>query len=58
MSKKSDIEINLGYRISSKSSDWTYSEREEELDAFWYDDPPVVDLAGFYFSVGYKFIIF
>jgi hypothetical protein len=58
ISKKADIEINLGYRFSTKSSDWTYSAREEEFDAFWYDDPPVVDLAGFYFSVGYKFIIF
>jgi hypothetical protein len=56
--KKSDIEINLGYRLSTKSSSWTYSEQEEEYDAFWYDEPPVVDLSGFYFSVGYKFILF
>ena len=56
--KKSDIEINIGYRLSTRSSNWTYSEHEEEFDAFWYDEPPVVDLSGFYFSVGYKFILF
>jgi hypothetical protein len=56
--KKSDIEINLGYRLSTKSSLWTYSENEEEFDAYWVDDPPVVDLRGFYFTFGYKFILF
>ena len=56
--KKSDIEINLGYRLSTKSSHWTYSKQEEEFDAFWYNEAPVVDLSGFYFTVGYKFILF
>ena len=56
--KKSDFELNLGYRLSTKSSSWTYSEDETEYDAFWYDAPPVVDLSGFYFTLGYKFLLF
>jgi len=56
--KKSDFELNLGYRLSTKSSNWTYSEDETEYDAFWYDAPPVVDLSGFYFTVGYKYLMF
>jgi len=58
ISKKADIEVNLSYRFSTKSSDWTYSESEEEFEAFWYDEPPVVDLSGFYFTVGYKFLLY
>jgi len=56
--KKSDIELNLGYRLSTKSSHWTYNEDEDEFDAYWIDESPVVDLSGFYFTVGYKFILF
>jgi hypothetical protein len=56
--KKSDIEINFGYRLSTKSSNWTYNVDDTQYDAFWYDAPPVVDLSGFYFTVGYKFILF
>jgi hypothetical protein len=58
LTKKSDIEINFGYRLSAKSSDWSYSEEEERYDAFWFEEMPVVDLSGFYFTVGYKFILF
>jgi hypothetical protein len=56
--KKSDIEINFGYRLSAKSSDWSYSEEEQRYDAFWLEEVPVIDLSGFYFTVGYKFILF
>jgi hypothetical protein len=58
LTKKSDIEINLGYRLSTKPSNWTYNVDEAEYYAFWSDEPPVVDLTGFYFIVGYKFILF
>ena len=56
--KKSDIEINLGYRLSNKSSDWTYNEQDVEYDASWSEAPPVVDVSGFYFAMGYKFLLF
>ena len=56
--KKSDIEISLVYRLSTKSSNWTYSDDTGDYDAFWYDAPPVVDLSGFIFTIGYKFILF
>jgi hypothetical protein len=56
--KKSDIELNLGYRLSTKSSHWTYNEDDTEYDAFWYEKAPVVDLSGFYFTIGYKFVLF
>jgi hypothetical protein len=58
LTKKTDIEFNLGYRKSTKSSDWTYSESEERYDAFWLEDAPVVDISGFYFTIGYKILIF
>ena len=57
LSKKSDMELNLAYRLSTKSSDWTYR-REDSFDAFWHDEPPVVDFSGIYFSLGYKIILF
>jgi hypothetical protein len=58
LSKKADLELNLGYRLSTKSSNWTYSEEEEEWDAFWYDTPPEADISGIFFTVGYKFLLF
>ncbi len=58
LSKKSDFEINLDYRLSTKSSNWTYTEDDASHYAFWYDGPPVVDLSGFYFTVGYKYLLF
>jgi len=57
LSKKSDLELNLVYRLSTHSSTWTYS-KKDDYDAFWYDEPPVVDISGFYFSVGYKILLF
>ena len=57
LSKKSDMEINLAYRLSTKSSNWTYT-REDNYDAFWQDEAPVVDFSGFYFSLGYKIFLF
>jgi hypothetical protein len=58
LSKKSDFEINLAYRLSTKSYNWTYTEDEANHYAFWDDGPPVIDLSGFYFTVGYKFLLF
>jgi hypothetical protein len=58
LSKKSDFEINLAYRLSLKSYNWTFNEDETNHYAFWYNGPPVVDLSGFYFTVGYKFLLF
>ena len=58
LSRKTDVEINFGYRLSVNASSWTYTEGEESLDAFWYDGPPIVNLSGFYFTCGYKFLLF
>jgi hypothetical protein len=58
LTKKSDIELNVGYRLSTKSSDWSYEEDEEQFDAFWENEPPVVDLSGLYLTIGYKIIFF
>lgn len=56
LTSKSDFELNIGYRFSTKSSSWTYSEEDESYDAIWDDSSPEVDLSGFYFTIGYKFI--
>ena len=56
LTRKSDFELNIGYRFSTKSSSWSYSEDEETFDAIWYDAPPEIDLSGFFFTIGYKFI--
>ena len=56
LTKRTDFELNIGYRFSIRSSNWTYSSEEESYDAFWYDAAPVVDLNGFFFTLGYKFI--
>ena len=58
LAKKTDFEISIGYRLSTRSSSWTYSEEEETYDAYWIGSPPVVDLSGFYFTAGFKFLIF
>jgi len=58
LTKKSDVEINIGYRLSTRSSSWSYSENEEEYDAYWDGAPPEVDLSGLYFTIGFKFIFF
>jgi hypothetical protein len=56
LTQRTDFELNIGYRFSIRSSNWTYSEDEESYDAIWYDTAPVVDLNGFFFTLGYKFI--
>jgi hypothetical protein len=58
LSKSSDIELNFGYRLSTKSSEWTFTDEDTEIEAYWDEEPPVIDISGFYFTVGYKFIIF
>jgi hypothetical protein len=58
LTKKSDIELHVGYRLSTKSSHWSYDESDQSFDAFWEDKPPVVDLSGFYLRIGYKIIFF
>jgi hypothetical protein len=58
LTKKSDFEINLLYRLSTKSSNWANNIDEPRYDAIWYDAPPVVDLSGFYFTAGYKILLF
>ncbi len=58
LSKKSDIEINFGYRFSTKSSEWTYTEEEENYDAYWIEAPPEIDLSGFMSLLGINLFFF
>lgn len=58
LSKKTDFEVSAGYRLSTRSSSWTYSEEEDTYDAYWVESPPSVDLSGFYLAAGFKFLIF
>lgn len=58
LARSSDAEINVGYRFSGPSSSWIYSADEKSHDAVWNMDAPRIDLTGWFFTVGYKFIIF
>jgi len=58
LSKKSDLAITVGYRLSQKQSKWTYTDNDDYYDAFWPDEAPVIDLSGFYFTLGYKYFLF
>ena len=57
LSRKSDCEINFGYRFTGPSSTWVYSEGDGNLDAVWNQDAPEVNLSGWFFTVGYKYIL-
>jgi len=56
LAKKSDIELHVGYRLSTKSSHWSYDKDDQHFDAFWENESPVVDIGGFYITIGYKII--
>ncbi len=58
LSRTSDIEINLGYRLSGPTGTWTYSADEKTYDAVWDRPAPEINLSGWFFTVGYKYIIF
>ncbi|MFQ6615648.1 MAG: hypothetical protein ACE5HZ_02605, partial [Fidelibacterota bacterium] len=47
LSEARDLTVALGYRLSTKSSHWTYSEQTDEgkprqVDAYWKGQPPEV----------------
>jgi hypothetical protein len=56
--KRTDLVFNLGYRASTRSSAWNYSEDDETYDAFWNDTPPEVDISGLFMTVGYRWLLF
>jgi hypothetical protein len=58
LSKKIDFVISAGYRFSTKSDKWEYSEDEETFPAYWEKDAPEVDNSGFMLSVGFKYLLF
>jgi len=57
VARSSDIEFNFGYRFSGPTANWIYSADENTHDAVWDKDAPKIDLSGWYFTVGYKFIL-
>jgi len=62
ISEKSDLVISAGYRFGGKSSNWQYSEGEDEdietHPVVWNNDSPEVNISGFFLTLGYKFIFF
>jgi len=58
LSKKIDFVISAGYRFSTKSYKWEYSEDEETFPAYWEKDAPEVDNSGVKLSVGFKYLLF
>jgi len=58
LSAKSDLTLTGGYRLGGKTSTWEYSQGEETHSAIWYNGKPAIDISGYYFSVGYKYLIF
>lgn len=63
LSAARDLTLAVGYRLSARSSHWTYSEQTEkgnpkQMEAFWTGTPPEVDLSGFFLTVGIKFYAF
>jgi hypothetical protein len=57
LSRKSDIEIDFGYRFSGEISGWKYSANEDTHDAVWYNPAPEINISDIFVTVGYKFIL-
>lgn len=59
-SKNTDICILGGYRFSNVSDDWQVDmdDDEPEIDAFWEDPAPKMDLSGIFVNIGFRFFIF
>jgi hypothetical protein len=54
---KTDISISAGYRISSKIRNWQISDEEETGNPiYWENNPPRVNISGFYIEIGYKIL--
>lgn len=63
LSESRDLTLAVGYRLSGKSSHWTYSEQTDQgspkqVDATWVGKAPEVGLSGPFFSTGIKFYAF
>lgn len=58
ISPHSDLVLFTGYRFSSKSNKWDYTEEEDSIPATWNDEAPQVGKSLFVISVGYKFLLF
>jgi hypothetical protein len=58
LNRSSDMELNCGYRFSGPTANWVYSAKEETYDAVWDGPAPKIDLSGWFFTVGYKYVIF
>ncbi len=57
VSRTSDIELNFGYRFSGPTGNWVYTADEKSHDAVWQQPAPELNLSGWFFSVGYKYIL-
>jgi hypothetical protein len=55
---RNDLILLAGYRFGGQSNNWTYSKDEETRDAEWDGESPGIDISGYYFSLGYKILIF
>ena len=56
---KSDISIIAGYRIAVREDNWQISSEEENVGpVYWEDNPPAVDISGFFIQAGYTFLLF
>ncbi|MFZ5518001.1 MAG: hypothetical protein ACOY90_15250 [Candidatus Zhuqueibacterota bacterium] len=58
LSAHTDIVVDAGYRWGIKNDDWSYSEEEESMPAYWFADPPSVQNSGLVLSVGIKYHLF
>ena len=50
--------FNIGYRFSTKSDNWEYSEDEENYKAYWDESAPEVENSGLMLSIGFKYFLF
>ncbi|MEJ2052446.1 MAG: hypothetical protein P8X42_00885 [Calditrichaceae bacterium] len=59
-SKNTDIIISAGYRFSGESDNWQVNtdDNETDIDAYWNDSAPKMDLSGPFISVGFRFLFY
>ncbi len=58
VSQRSDFFLMGGYRFGFGADEWSFSEEEESLPAWWEESPPRVDNTGALVSFGFKYYFF
>lgn len=60
LSKKTDLTIFLGYRFLGSSKNWQKNSEDEDenLEAYWDDQAPRINISGFFIRIGYRFLFY